>query len=139
MAAPAPPTAGFLTRPGDDFASRGDPRPYLQAHGWTLCGTKSDGNELWTRPGKDPRLGHSATLKDGVFFVFSSNAAPFEPNRGYNAYQVFALLEHANDFKAATAAPNLTRRKIGTTGRRRLRTQDRFPTRYSTCRASFLN
>ena len=104
VAAPAPPTTGFLTRPGDDFASRGDPRPYLQAHGWTLCGTKGDGNELWTRPGKDPRLGHSATLKDGVFFVFSSNAAPFEPNRGYNAYQVFALLEHANDFKAATAA-----------------------------------
>ena len=104
VAAPAPTTAGFLTRPGDDFASRGDPRPYLQAHGWTLCGTKGDGNELWTRPGKDPRLGHSATLKDGVFFVFSSNAAPFEPNRGYNAYQVFALLEHANDFKAATAA-----------------------------------
>ena len=103
VAAPAPTTAGFLTRPGDDFASRGDPRPYLQAHGWTLCGTKGDGNELWTRPGKDSRLGHSATLKDGVFFVFSSNAAPFEPNRGYNAYQVFALLEHANDFKAATA------------------------------------
>ena len=102
VAAPAPTTAGFLTRPGDDFASRGDPRPYLQAHGWTLYGTKSDGNELWTRPGKDPRLGHSATLKDGVFFVFSSNAAPFEPNRGYIAYPVFALLEHANDVKAAT-------------------------------------
>ena len=39
-----------------------------------------------------------------MFFVFSSNASPFEPNRGYNAYQVYALLEHANDFKAATAA-----------------------------------
>ena len=104
VAAPAPISAGFLTRPGDDFASRGDPRPYLLAHGWTLCGEKSDGNELWTRPGKDSRLGHSATLKDGVFFVFSSNAAPFEPNRGYNAFQIYALLEHANDFKAATAA-----------------------------------
>ncbi len=104
VAAPAASSAGFLTRPGDDFASRGDPRPYLLAHGWTPAGTKSDGNELWTRPGKDSRLGHSATLRDGVFFVFSSNAAPFEPNRGYNAYQVFALLEHANDFKAATAA-----------------------------------
>ena len=104
VAAPAPISAGFLTRPGDDFASRGDPRPYLLAHGWTLCGEKSDGNELWTRPGKDARLGHSATLKDGVFFVFSSNAAPFEPNRGYNAFQIYALLEHANDFKAATAA-----------------------------------
>lgn len=104
VAAPAPTAEGFLTRPGDDFASRGDPRPYLLAHGWTLCGTKSDGNELWTRPGKDARLGHSATLKDGVFFVFSSNAAPFEPNRGYNAFQLFALLEHNNDFSAATAA-----------------------------------
>ena len=104
VAAPAPASAGFLTKPGDDFASRGDPRPYLLAHGWTLCGEKSDGNELWTRPGKDSRLGHSATMKDGVFFVFSNNAAPFEPNRGYNAFQVFALLEHANDFKAATAA-----------------------------------
>lgn len=104
VAAPAANGAGYLTRPGDDFASRGDPRPYLLAHGWTLCGEKSDGNELWTRPGKDARAGHSATLKDGVFFVFSSNASPFEPNRGYNAYQVYALLEHANDFKAATAA-----------------------------------
>ena len=104
VAAPAASSPGFLTRPGDDFASRGDPRPYLLAHGWTLCGEKSDGNELWTRPGKDARAGHSATLKDGVFFVFSSNASPFEPNRGYNAYQVYALLEHANDFKAATAA-----------------------------------
>ena len=104
VAAPAATQGGFLTRPGDDFASRGDPRPYLTARGWQRSGTKSDGNELWTRPGKDPRLGHSATLKDGVFFVFSSNAAPFEPNRGYNAFQLFALLEHNNDFSAATAA-----------------------------------
>lgn len=79
-------------------------RPILTAHGWQFSGQNSDGNELWTRPGKDPRLGHSATLKDGVFFPFSSNAAPFEPGRGYNAYQVYALLEHGNDFKAATAA-----------------------------------
>ena len=104
VAAPAATQGGFLTRPGDDFASRGDPRPYLTARGWQHSGTKSDGNELWTRPGKDPRLGHSATLKDGVFFVFSSNASPFEPNRGYNAFQLYALLEHGNDFSAATAA-----------------------------------
>ena len=97
-------SGAFLTRPGDDFANRGDMRPILTAHGWQFSGRNSDGNELWTRPGKDPRLGHSATLKDGVFFPFSSNAVPFEPGRGYNAYQVYALLEHNNDFKAATAA-----------------------------------
>lgn len=105
---PQSPTRGesgaFLTRPGDDFANRGDMRPILLSHGWQFSGHNPDGNELWTRPGKDPRLGHSATLKGGVFFPFSSNASPFEPGRGYNAYQVYALLEHNNDFKAATAA-----------------------------------
>lgn len=95
------PQTPFLTRPGDDFNQRGDIRPLLAAHGWTLCGTKPDGNELWTRPGKDARAGHSATLKDGVFYVFSSNAAPFEPNKGYNAFQVYATLAHNGDFTAA--------------------------------------
>lgn len=91
----------FLTRPGDDFNQRGDIRPVLSANGWTLCGHNPDGNELWTRPGKDARTGHSATLKDGVFYVFSSNAAPFEPNKGYNAFQVYATLAHGGDFTAA--------------------------------------
>ena len=109
-AAETPPRAqtgvsgAYVTRPGDDFARRGDPRPILAKHGWTPAGRNPDGNELWTRPGKDPRAGHSATLKDGIFYPFSSNAAPFEPNKGYNAYQVFALLEHGNDFKAAASA-----------------------------------
>ena len=94
----------FITRPGDDFCARGDIRPILVRHGWKLCGHASDGNEHWARPGKNPREGNSATLKDGIFFVFSSNAAPFEPNRGYSAFQVYALLEHNNDFTAASAA-----------------------------------
>ena len=106
-AAPAPKNAtqglqtAFLTRPGDDFNQRGDIRPLLSANGWTFGGSKPDGNELWTRPGKDARAGHSATLKDGVFYVFSSNAAPFEPGKGYNAFQVYAMLAHNGDFTAA--------------------------------------
>jgi len=95
------PQSAFLTRPGDDFCERGDIRPVLASHGWTLCGRNPDGNELWTRPGKDARAGHSATLKDGVFYVFSSNAAPFEPNKGYNAFQVYAALAHNGDYTAA--------------------------------------
>ena len=96
--------SGFLTRPGDDFADRGDPHPYLLAAGWQFCGTAPDGNEQWTRPGKDVKDGLSATLKDKVFYVFSSNAAPFEPGKGYNAFQVYTLLEHRGDFAAAAAA-----------------------------------
>ena len=95
--------AAFLARPGDDFAERGDIRPYLAAAGWQLIGAKADGNELWRRPGKSAG-GHSATYDGRVFYVFSSNAAPFESERGYNGFQVYALLEHRGDFTAAARA-----------------------------------
>ena len=85
-------------RPGDDFNHRGDPRKLLEQHGWVCAGGSGD-NEYWRRPGKDS--GWSATLKDGVFYVFSSNAAPFEPNRAYSPFSVLTLLEHGGDFEQA--------------------------------------
>ena len=91
---------GFLERPGDDFAARGDIRPYLLAAGWQFLGNHPDGNELWRRPGKTSG-GHSATFDGHVFYVFSSNAAPFDSERGYNAFQVYTLLEHRGDFTQA--------------------------------------
>lgn len=87
-------------RPGDDFNQRGDPRDVLARHGWTLA--RSGENEHWRRPGKSS--GTSATLKDRVFYVFSSNAAPFEPHKGYSPFAVYALLEHHGDFAAAASA-----------------------------------
>lgn len=90
----------FAVRPGDDFSHRGDIRPILEAHGWEMIGTKPDGNELWRRPGKSSG-GHSATFDGNVFYVFSSNAAPFESERGYSRFQVFATLECAGDYTRA--------------------------------------
>ena len=87
-------------RPGDDYNARGDLRALLQTHGWACV--KSSDNEYWRRPGKIS--GWSATLKDRVFYVFSSNAAPFEPNRGYSPFAVYTLLEHNGDFSSATQA-----------------------------------
>lgn len=87
-------------RPGDDYAQRGDVRALLQRHGWTLARTGE--NEYWRRPGRTS--GWSATLRNGVFYVFSSNAAPFEPDRAYTPFSVYALLEHDGDFTAAAAA-----------------------------------
>ncbi|HQL55792.1 MAG TPA: DUF3987 domain-containing protein, partial [Phycisphaerae bacterium] len=80
--------------------ARGQVRAILAAHGWTLV--KGGENEYWRRPGKTS--GSSATLRGGVFYVFSSNAAPFEPNRGYPPFAVYALLEHAGDFAQAATA-----------------------------------
>ena len=94
---------GFVSRPGDDFSERGDIQPYLTAAGWQFVKKTPDGNEHWRRPGKDSG-GASATLKKNVFYVFSSNAAPFEPGAGYSAFQVYAILEHRGDFTRAAAA-----------------------------------
>ena len=95
-------------RPGDDFNARGDVRDVLERHGWVRV--RGGENEYWRRPGKDS--GWSATLKTGVFYVFSASAAPFEPNRGYSPFGVFARLEHGGDCSAAAA--DLRARGFGT-------------------------
>jgi len=93
------PSAGGL-RPGDDFNERGDVRRVLTKHGWSLA--RSGDNEHWRRPGK--AAGTSATLKDRVFYVFSTNAPPFEAHKGYSPFAVYALLEHQGDFAQAASA-----------------------------------
>ncbi|MCA9055449.1 MAG: AAA family ATPase, partial [Planctomycetaceae bacterium] len=86
-----------MGRPGDDFNARGNVSALLQSHGWHIV--RGGENEYWRRPGKTE--GWSATLKDRVLYVFSSNAAPFEPGRAYSPFGVYALLEHSGDFGAA--------------------------------------
>lgn len=90
------------SRPGDDFNQRGDVREVLRRHGWAFVKANGDGNQLWRRPGKTS--GTSATLKDGVFYCFTSNASPFEPNQAYSPFRVYALLEHGGDFAVAASA-----------------------------------
>lgn len=97
-------------RPGDDYNERGDVREVLKKHGWALV--RPGENEYWRRPGKDSGL--SATLKNGVLYVFSSNAAPFESQRAYGRFSVYALLEHGGDFVSAASA--LRAEGYGTTG-----------------------
>jgi hypothetical protein len=92
--------AAGAVRPGDDYNRRGDPRDALRRHGWTLA--RPGANEHWRRPGKSS--GTSATLKDGTFYVFSSNAMPFEAHKGYSPFAVHALLDHGGDFAKAASA-----------------------------------
>ena len=73
-------------RPGDDFNQRGDVRALLERHGWT-CARRAE-NECWRRPGKETGL--ECDARGRVFYVFSSNAAPFEPNRAYSPFAVYA-------------------------------------------------
>ena len=78
------------------FEAPDDMRRILENSGW-----KPKGNFQWIRPGKSE--GISATLgkvASNCFYVFSANAYPFEPNKGYSPFQVMALLEYKGDFKA---------------------------------------
>lgn len=92
------------SRPGDDYNARGDWSALLTRHGWTVTG--QHGQVLYCRrPGKV--CGHSATLHavaPGMFYVFSSNAAPFESEGSYDLFGAFARLEHRGDFHAAARA-----------------------------------
>lgn len=88
-------------RPGDDFNARGDVGEVLRRHGWTLA-RRGPRNEYWVRPGKD--RGHGATFNGACFYVFTSNAPPFEPDRGYSKFSVYAILEHDGNWSAAGKA-----------------------------------
>jgi len=98
-------------RPGDDFNARASWADILEPHGWRAL--RVHGTEtIWRRPGKSD--GQSATTGHGghnALYVFTSNAYPFEPNRGYTPFTAYALLSHRGDF--ADAARALAERGFG--------------------------
>lgn len=91
------PSSGLL--PGEDFNQRGDIKALLERHGWKYLYSKND-NDYYRRPGKD-HGSCSASLKDRTFFVFSSNAAPFEPWKSYSPFAVYTLLECYGEYSVA--------------------------------------
>ena len=95
---------GETARPGDDYRERHRAlsafQSIVEAHGWQLVHRRGE-TGYFRRPGKDD--GWSATYNhagSGLFYVFSSSTL-FEPERGYNPFSVYALLNHGGDFRAA--------------------------------------
>lgn len=94
--------SSFEILPGEDYNAKADSRDLLIRHGWQSMGVQPDGSEYFRRPDKITG-GHSASYKDKVLYVFSSNAYPFEAQKGYSPFHVYALLEHKGDFTEAAA------------------------------------
>lgn len=96
-------------RPGDHFNRRGPSFPdLLTPHGWQIVRGDAERGFL-RRPGKTAGISASYGLcqgRDGtpLFYPFSTNAAPFEPNTAYDKFRVYALLEHHGGLKAAAQA-----------------------------------
>ncbi len=94
--------------PGSQFNAAHTVEEILTTHGWRED-RKTTAGMGWTRPGKDSGTS-GVLLNTGNFYVWSSNAAPLEPGRSYDAFGLFTVYNHGGDFTAtarelAGAAP----------------------------------
>jgi len=105
LSEPKTPREHRRIRPGDDYNERGDWNSLLAPRGWRRLGNRGEMG-LWQPPGKSGP-GISATTNfagSNLLYVFSTSACPFEPDRAYDLFAGFALLEHAGDYRAAAKA-----------------------------------
>jgi hypothetical protein len=92
------------TTPWGDFAARTSWHDILQPAGWQHVFTAPDGRSHWTRPGKNPADGISATTLDpGPLYVFSTSTV-FPANQGLSKQAAYAHLHHGGDLKSAARA-----------------------------------
>jgi hypothetical protein len=110
---PAPPDPGPVRipyigpeRPGDAFNAVRNGGDVLSQAGFTL--TRHGGDEdHWTRPGKDPKDGTSATVyPDGHTTLWSDTItarwAAVELRRPYDPFGLYTVLFHGGDFTVAS-------------------------------------
>lgn len=73
----------------------------MQHYGWTIVTRSGDFVRL-NRPGAKHAKGidGSVNVKDNYFYPFSTSEN-FEVNKGYKPSAVYAIMEHAGDYKAA--------------------------------------
>ena len=91
-------------RAGDRYVAETTWADLLEPHGWRR-GRDHGGREVWIRPGKAEQDARSAnTTPDDNLYVWSSNAAPFEPQQSYTKLAAYVLLEHGGDWPGALRA-----------------------------------
>jgi len=97
-------------RPGDRFEAEHEWADLLAADGWTLHSARHGRQgdyELWTRPGKDPRDGASASLYyqgGDVLKVFTSSIPQLDPGATYTRFGYYAAMNHGGSHQAAARA-----------------------------------
>ena len=101
------PTLNNGERPGDEYNKVTSIADLLLAAGWTQVNRRWKGEELWVRPGKSARDGHSAALGEGEngerLIVFSTEAG-LPVCTPLSAFAVFAYLEHNGNYSEAAKA-----------------------------------
>lgn len=105
-------STGGGTRPGDEF-EQVSWSEILEPHGWRIE-SRHGHTTYWTRPGKDPREGASATTghagdRDRLFVFSTSTVFPVE--QSITKFRAFSILDHGGNDSAA--ARELARRGFG--------------------------
>ncbi len=99
--ATAKPSRRTGKRPGDDYNARGDALGLLLKHGWKIEG-QANGTAYLRRPGKERGISASfGHVAPNTMYVFSSNAAPFDFERAYDAFGIYSILEAGGDLTKA--------------------------------------
>lgn len=90
--------------PWGEFATRTTWEEILTPAGWQRLFTDSEQRTYWTRPGKNPADGISATTRDpGPLYVFTTSTV-FPANEGLSKQAAYAYLHHGGDYSAAARA-----------------------------------
>jgi hypothetical protein len=100
----------LMERPGDRYNAEAAWADILSADGWSIHsgrrGTSGD-YELWTRPGKTPDEGASASLYYGgsnSLKVFTSSVPGLAQDTAYDPVGYYAATRHGGDFDKAIKA-----------------------------------
>ncbi len=89
-------------RVGKKYNTEGDITDLLESEGWTLVNT-DENVQYWRRPGKTDGISATFNHIPNIFYVFSTNADPFESETAYTPFMVYALLKCDGDYTKAAS------------------------------------
>lgn len=93
------------SRPGDEFKRLANWNEILEPHGWKVSHRRGN-TTYWRRPGKtrgvSATTGYCSNEQSGdLFYVFTTNADPFEDKCAYSKFAAMAFLDHGGNFHDA--------------------------------------
>lgn len=95
-----PNRANFKTSPFEDYNQSGDVIDFLVANGWKVVQDQPEKIFL-RRPGSENTQSANWHKQKRILYMFSSGDQHLEAGRGYNASQIFTLIECKGDYKEA--------------------------------------